>query len=619
MGMIVPTPDFQLMSDPDFVSILNTWQSVYHANPLKYQTDSLSWAVTGSYDCVGTMLYGIDKFLKSNTGVSPQMLPQTHRLNLTSFANSGFHATALSPMILDSNGDVAANTVFLALNSSFWMEGSQPYFAAVDKFTGNLTLKAGPIFFGGATTPPSDGPPIVDIVLFYSTGNNRQGQVIISLTALGYLVSVIALVFLGICRKEKAVKTLNLEHTFISIVGGLIMVTSMIFYLERSTVDNCNTRGWLEDIGFTIMVIPIAAKNIMVYNVFKARKSIKDLIIRLKWSLYGLIVVAVLIHFGILAYWTKNSEFSLRNTSVSGNFLVVECTRQRNSGQTDIALLRGFKYIQAVSLVIVAVLVHDVQQQYNESSGMISVAVVLVATMLVSQSAAVSIDTGMIRCICIFFSAISVPLIIVGPKAIDVWVSLEVAQRLLASTHKTKSLVKPNSKNNSVSDISADNTTQSNLLKQTPMQSVRIAKTTIIAKRVPPTQFESIVSRFAVCYRSGKSWISVWPEWQTAFSVVVFTLNKRLWLQFRVGEDFLCLICLETTTFTSFEGKVYIDTPSNTSTRFPGQQFKCEFADEKEATKFLLELKTKIAHIRENDTNEPDKSYNELLRKKGTI
>ncbi|KAJ3083390.1 hypothetical protein HDU99_010255, partial [Rhizoclosmatium hyalinum] len=90
------------------------------------------------------------------------------------------------------------------------------------------------------------------------------------------------------------------------------------------------------------MVIPIAAKNIMVYNVFKARKSIKDLIIRLKWSLYGLIVVAVLIHFGILAYWTKNSEFSLRNTSVSGNFMVVECTRQRNSGQTDIALLRGF-------------------------------------------------------------------------------------------------------------------------------------------------------------------------------------------------------------------------------------------------------------------------------------
>ncbi|KAJ3299044.1 hypothetical protein HDU79_000003 [Rhizoclosmatium sp. JEL0117] len=149
MGMIVPTPDFQLMSDPDFVSILNTWQSVYHANPLKYQTDSLSWAVTGSYDCVGTMLYGIDKFLKSDTGVSPQMLSRARRLNLTSFANSGFHATALSPMILDSNGDVAANTVFLALNSSFWMEGSQPYFATVDKFTGNLTLKADPIFFGG--------------------------------------------------------------------------------------------------------------------------------------------------------------------------------------------------------------------------------------------------------------------------------------------------------------------------------------------------------------------------------------------------------------------------------------------------------------------------------------
>ncbi|KAJ3033148.1 hypothetical protein HDU99_010845 [Rhizoclosmatium hyalinum] len=47
--------------DPNFKAIQSRWEKLYKADPLKYQIDYLTWTNKGTFDCVGTLLYGFDK------------------------------------------------------------------------------------------------------------------------------------------------------------------------------------------------------------------------------------------------------------------------------------------------------------------------------------------------------------------------------------------------------------------------------------------------------------------------------------------------------------------------------------------------------------------------------
>ncbi|KAJ3031420.1 UNVERIFIED_CONTAM: hypothetical protein HDU68_004110 [Siphonaria sp. JEL0065] len=60
-GFVVPTVLGELSTDPNFVEIQNNWERHYNETPWKYQVPFLDWANQGSYDCIGTMLYGFDK------------------------------------------------------------------------------------------------------------------------------------------------------------------------------------------------------------------------------------------------------------------------------------------------------------------------------------------------------------------------------------------------------------------------------------------------------------------------------------------------------------------------------------------------------------------------------
>ncbi|KAJ3008277.1 UNVERIFIED_CONTAM: hypothetical protein HDU68_003171, partial [Siphonaria sp. JEL0065] len=109
VGMIYTAPNFQPSSDPNYVRISDDYAALYAEDPFKYQIDYLSWTNSGSYDCAGMILYALDKFLKENPGFTPEQLAEFQdHLNYKAFENSNFSGTALNPIILDSNGDLAA-------------------------------------------------------------------------------------------------------------------------------------------------------------------------------------------------------------------------------------------------------------------------------------------------------------------------------------------------------------------------------------------------------------------------------------------------------------------------------------------------------------------------------
>ncbi|KAJ3025204.1 UNVERIFIED_CONTAM: hypothetical protein HDU68_007360 [Siphonaria sp. JEL0065] len=110
IGMVWPSLDGEKPTTVDFVNSQNNWIEFYNRDPLKYQIDYLNWVNEGAYDCLGTLLYGLDKFIR-DSGFSADMLANRGLnlyLNFTVFKDAGFRGTLLNPMRLDGNGDITA-------------------------------------------------------------------------------------------------------------------------------------------------------------------------------------------------------------------------------------------------------------------------------------------------------------------------------------------------------------------------------------------------------------------------------------------------------------------------------------------------------------------------------
>ncbi|KAJ3025205.1 UNVERIFIED_CONTAM: hypothetical protein HDU68_007361 [Siphonaria sp. JEL0065] len=109
-GMIWPSLDGVKGTDPEFLATEARWLQFYENDPVKYQLDYINWVNSGPYDCLGTILYGLDKFIR-DSGFSADKLSKrglNSYLNFTVFKDTGFHGTLLNPMRLDENGDITA-------------------------------------------------------------------------------------------------------------------------------------------------------------------------------------------------------------------------------------------------------------------------------------------------------------------------------------------------------------------------------------------------------------------------------------------------------------------------------------------------------------------------------
>ncbi|KAI9330957.1 periplasmic binding protein-like I [Obelidium mucronatum] len=467
IGMIYPLPMAVPKTDPDLIAVTSTWNELHAANPLKYQIQRFTWTNSGFYDCMGTMLYGLDQFLKKNPTYTPAMLGARQlqsQLNYTAFANTGFKGTLMNPMRIDKYGDVGAKTIFISLNQSFWEDGSQPWFGEIDKLTGIYTqfTNPPPVFFGGSSIPPADGPPMT-IMTWSSNGlSSSSGQTMLALTIIGLIISVATIAFLIKYQNEKIVKMASVPECLVTLTGSLLTYTSILFYIGDVTLSHCKTRIWLLLLGYMFMIIPVVTKNARLYTILNSKKRLDGKFLTLM-NRIG-IAAAVLGQTGLLVYWSMRSETYLK-TVIADEFMFDVCKSKDPAGELTIPLLTAFTTLVHISLPVLAFLLRNADPIYNESPALITICVAIgaIAALLQIFPANGRKTLDLMQVVLIWIGTTLVLTVLFGKKLYEVIYDRVIEKGLLRKQLKSSSATESKNGTNGSGRVDSMNEGQSSI------------------------------------------------------------------------------------------------------------------------------------------------------------
>ncbi|KAI9351481.1 periplasmic binding protein-like I, partial [Obelidium mucronatum] len=223
---------------------LSDFVSVYTLNP--------------AYDCVMQMLLGFDKLLKSDSKITIASLASRSLqklMNYTLFTNLGYYGLAAAPVVLNSNGDLKVPTqmyYFTGNSSNTILFGRTDLLASYFWYYPNMRPK----FFGGSSNPPVDGPPVVVKSELVADMNSSEGVLILFFAVSGILGCVAAAGFTYWYRKERVIKQSTVYFLYPVISGCALWSSSLLCLFDRPTILKCQTRIWLQVLGFsTVMTL----------------------------------------------------------------------------------------------------------------------------------------------------------------------------------------------------------------------------------------------------------------------------------------------------------------------------------------------------------------------------
>ncbi|ORY51294.1 periplasmic binding protein-like I [Rhizoclosmatium globosum] len=247
-----------------------------------------------SADCVMNLLYGLDKLLKTNKSVTPDLLSSRKGnalLDYSRFQDTGYNGLAFHPFQLTETGDLKAPTIFASVSrkSSLDFGETNANSTLFTFYSPNL-----PVFFNRSTIRPSDGSKTEPILYSYSL-ETIDGQWILILCTLGITACILATLFLYVARETASVKAASVAESFTIILACLLCYLSLFGSFGVKTWAKCHFQWLGLSSGYNLGLSTILCKNLLLVRLF-GRKHVKRperevLIFRvLNWGL-------VIIHF----------------------------------------------------------------------------------------------------------------------------------------------------------------------------------------------------------------------------------------------------------------------------------------------------------------------------------
>ncbi|KAJ3286826.1 hypothetical protein HDU76_007920, partial [Blyttiomyces sp. JEL0837] len=135
--------------------------------------EDVTFWYTQSYDCVKLIMQGLHNFMRDNPQFTPEMLANgslNRYLTPDKFANTGYEGVSYNPVTLDEYGDLNLPMLFFSMNYSFYWNGTLERDTALivpldPKGTAYESVGNLPVFFGGSTIPPPDGPVVEELTI----------------------------------------------------------------------------------------------------------------------------------------------------------------------------------------------------------------------------------------------------------------------------------------------------------------------------------------------------------------------------------------------------------------------------------------------------------------------
>ncbi|KAJ3317322.1 hypothetical protein HDU76_001230 [Blyttiomyces sp. JEL0837] len=374
-GFVSFFPDIPYFTDPTIQAFNNSWARMTEKNSTKYPPlgflDTLYAGAT--YDCVKTMAYGIHQLLEKNPSYTAEMLANgslNHLLTPDKFANTGYRGVLYDPIMLNQYGDLYTPSLFFALNNSLWYDLPQDRTTAfgVTDLNGSeyFTLQNTPVFYGGGSIPPPDGP-IPDRLEILA--NSTMGIVLYILGAIGLLFTLTALLFVIQNRAKRNIRGMSPVFTILFLAGSALAYTSLFFNVGPVETSGCLRKTWL-----LVMALPLTygvsvVKNFRVYAIFflakRARWAHKDVFLFILQG--GIVAITV----ALLIWWSKTVEVATFVTSDDRVTKTLQCgffnasdSKNDNMPAYIILALAGFLFILTGILSFYTTLVYD---HVNES------------------------------------------------------------------------------------------------------------------------------------------------------------------------------------------------------------------------------------------------------------
>ncbi|KAJ3223998.1 hypothetical protein HDU81_008805 [Chytriomyces hyalinus] len=393
-----------------------------------------------AYDCAMMMLIGFDALLKDSPDATPQMLASRQLqgdMNFTLFKNLSYNGATLSDMQLTANGDL--QTPYQAYYHT-GKKYNSVVFGETD-FAGNSFSyypNTKPVFYGGSSIPPRDGPDFPIMYEWSATLNNREGVVLIILFCTSMILTLMCLYLTMAFSKKRTIRRSSTAFLIPAIFSMALLSVSIILHFGRDSLMLCKSRMWLQVIGFSLLMTLLDSKCYIDYCLCLSGKSMKK---NVRSNLMIMQATALAVNACLLTLWTIFGELRLIQ-SQARDYLVFVCDSGGFSNRYNVVLL-VFNALLLLSAMYFSYLARDADAASNEStfSGVIALTFSFAAIVMIPvlTTATPGRPAVMMSASTIWILLVVTLAAIFGPKAIMIAADQKRIQQELSALLKPRS------------------------------------------------------------------------------------------------------------------------------------------------------------------------------------
>ncbi|KAJ3231120.1 hypothetical protein HDU81_003983 [Chytriomyces hyalinus] len=411
---------FVLMQQP----IPDSTTSLYREFLLRY-TEISQMDVTmnefdlGSYiaplfDCTSMTLRGFDKLLKSlpesdgESNLASRKLQS--QMGFESFKGLGSNGLLEQPIDINSYGDLAAPFEVLFFNDSRALAAGQ---MSVDGKSFSPYPSGQLLFFGGSSTPPPDGAPIIT----HYSATSQAKAFVCSLFISGVIICFLSAAFISSFRKHFEIKSMEVDYALIIHVGALIGHSCIAIELLPDSITKCHLRIWLFILYLAATASPMLVKNLYIWHIFGAKEELD--IRRLSFKFHSLNIAILALDVLLLALWSLTTRFENELVYISPTRTMYSCVIPAQSSISPSLVLGAFNGILVATFIPVLYVTRHVRPPWSDSTTMTLSFMLLSFLWTVVNTLQLAVEelNDLRRCLCIWMIVTGIIAIITVPRA----------------------------------------------------------------------------------------------------------------------------------------------------------------------------------------------------------
>ncbi|KAI8842408.1 periplasmic binding protein-like I [Chytriomyces cf. hyalinus JEL632] len=314
-----------------------------------------------NYDCAMLMLLGFDRVLKSSPENTVEMLASrklNDKLDFTFFQNLGYQGLVADPLELTNNGDLAVPF------QAFSMTGVGSNMTVFGQTDVNATTfhyypDAFPVFYGGSSIPPVDGPRLALPTKYQFATTNKGGKLMLFFIISGSLVTMSTLAFTFSFRHLKTVIRTSTTYLFATSVGCMSWVAAIVtLYLPAEGPLICVVQIGLELLGYCLIVAAVTSKMALNYTLLLRGRKIREKFSVILFLLWAFNSPHEMVNVGFLDF-DRNSD--------TPTFISI-CTAPPKSGGVYTTILIIYNFLLLGASILLALRTLDVEVVTGEST-----------------------------------------------------------------------------------------------------------------------------------------------------------------------------------------------------------------------------------------------------------